>query len=66
MHEGTFGGGAPPGPAGGAYVLSTPSSRNGGLLLRRRGGEGLLIRESEGAEGKEKDGGRRYGERRGN
>jgi len=40
-------------------LMSTPSSRNGGLLLRRREGEGLLIRESEGAEGKEKDGGRR-------
>ena len=38
-HQKTFGGRAPPGPAGGALTLPrTPSRTKGGLLLR--GGEG--------------------------
>jgi len=32
MHQNTFGGWAPPGPAGGALVLPRPSSRNQGPL----------------------------------
>jgi len=46
MHQYTFGGRAPPGPAGEAYARPRPSSRNSLILRgeREREGGGLLLR----------------------
>ena len=56
MHQDTFGGHAPPGPAGGAYAL--PQIRSEGLLLREwreeRGAYAYKGTEGE-REGREKE-----------
>ena len=57
MHQDTFGGHVPPGPAGGAYAL--PQIRSEGLLLRE-------WREERGAYAyKGTEGGEKRGKRRG-
>jgi len=53
MHQNTFGGRAPPGPAGGAFVLPNLYSRNRGLLLSGREGHTYKDREGRGIRGGE-------------
>ena len=61
MHQNTFGGRAPPGPAGEDYALHQSPYRNGGLLLNR-----WRVREEEGLiSKKDRRGGRRKGAEKG-